>query len=498
MATAISTSQTCRNFINGCWVESSSLRTSERRNPANLDEVVGFAPLSTREEAREAIAAARAAFAGWRDTPAPVRGRVVAKAAILMEQQKDELARLMTREEGKTFKDALGEVQKSINILDFMAGEGRRIAGETLPSELPKNFAYTLKQPLGVVAAIAPWNFPVSIPVWKIAPALIAGNTVVFKPATITPFTGATVVQIFEQAGVPAGVLNMIVGSGSEVGDELIQHPDVRAISFTGSNEVGSDLYAQGARRMKKCQCEMGGKNPLVILADADLPLAVESAVFGAFASTGQRCTATSRVIIEEAVADRFVQLLVERAGKLRTGNGLEPGIDMGPAVDESQLNTDLHYIEVGKKEATLLLGGQRLTGGAYDRGYYVPPTVFDHVAPDSTIAQDEIFGPVLSVIRVRDFDEALRVANSVRFGLSSSLYSNDAGKIFEFIDRIETGITHVNSPTVGGEAHLPFGGMKATGVGMREMGRVAIDFFTELKAVYIDFTGRKRESNVY
>jgi acyl-CoA reductase-like NAD-dependent aldehyde dehydrogenase len=498
MATAISTSQTCRNFINGRWVESSSSRASERRNPADLDEVVGFAPLSTREEAREAIAAARAAFAAWRDTPAPVRGRVVAKAALLMEQQKDELARLMTREEGKTLKDALGEVQKSVNILDFMAGEGRRIAGETLPSELPKNFAYTLKQPLGVVAAIAPWNFPVSIPVWKIAPALVAGNTVVFKPATITPFTGAKVVQIFEQAGVPAGVLNMIVGSGSEVGDEFIQHPDVRAISFTGSNEVGSELYAQGARRMKKCQCEMGGKNPLVILADADLPLAVESAVLGAFASTGQRCTATSRVIIEEAVADRYVELLVERASKLRTGNGLEPGIDMGPAVDESQLNTDLQYIEVGKKEAKLLLGGQRLTGGAYNRGYFVPPTVFDHVAPDSTIAQDEIFGPVLSVIRVRDFDEALRVANSVRFGLSSSLYSNDAAKIFEFIDRIETGITHVNSPTVGGEAQLPFGGMKATGVGMREMGRVAIDFFTELKAVYIDFTGRKRESNVY
>jgi acyl-CoA reductase-like NAD-dependent aldehyde dehydrogenase len=498
MATAISTSQTCRNFINGRWVESSSSRASERRNPADLDEVVGFAPLSTREEAREAIAAARAAFAAWRDTPAPVRGRVVAKAALLMEQQKDELARLMTREEGKTLKDALGEVQKSVNILDFMAGEGRRIAGETLPSELPKNFAYTLKQPLGVVAAIAPWNFPVSIPVWKIAPALVAGNTVVFKPATITPFTGAKVVQIFEQAGVPAGVLNMIVGSGSEVGDEFIQHPDVRAISFTGSNEVGSELYAQGARRMKKCQCEMGGKNPLVILADADLPLAVESAVLGAFASTGQRCTATSRVIIEEAVAEHFVQLLVERASKLRTGNGLEPGIDMGPAVDESQLNTDLQYIEVGKKEAKLLLGGQRLTGGAYNRGYFVPPTVFDHVAPDSTIAQDEIFGPVLSVIRVRDFDEALRVANSVRFGLSSSLYSNDAAKIFEFIDRIETGITHVNSPTVGGEAQLPFGGMKATGVGLREMGSVAIDFFTELKAVYIDFTGSKRESNIY
>ena len=498
MATATSTVQVCRNFIQGRWVESSSSRTSERRNPANLDEVIGLAPLSTREETRQAVAAALAAFPKWRDTPAPVRGRVISKAALLMEEQKDDLALLMTREEGKALKDALGEVQKSINILEFMAGESRRIGGETVPSELPKNFAYTLKQPLGVVGAITPWNFPISIPVWKIAPALVAGNTVVFKPATLTPFTGAKVVEIFERAGVPAGALNMVAGSGGEVGDELLQHPDVRAVSFTGSTEVGSELYAQGARRMKKCQCEMGGKNPLVILADADLPLAVESAVFGAFASTGQRCTATSRVVIEEAVADRFVEMLVERARKLRVGNGLEPGIDVGPAVDEAQMKTDLRYIEIGKKEGKLLLGGGRLSGGAFDRGYFVAPTIFDHVAPGSSIAQDEIFGPVLSVIRVKNFEEALGVANSVRYGLSSSLYTNDAAKIFEFIDRIETGITHVNSPTVGGEAQLPFGGMKGTGVGLREMGRVAIDFYTELKTVYIDYTGSKRDSNIY
>jgi len=498
MATATTTAQICRNFINGRWVESRSPRTVERRNPANLDELIGLAPLSTREETREAIVAARGAFAAWRDTPAPVRGRVIAKAALLMEQQKEELARILTREEGKTLKDSLGEVVKSINILEFMAGEARRIGGETLPSELPKNFAYTLKQPLGVVAAITPWNFPVSIPCWKMAPALVAGNTVVFKPATLTPFTGAKVVEIFEQAGVPAGVLNMVVGAGGEVGDELLQHPDVRAVSFTGSNEVGSELYAQGARKMKKCQCEMGGKNPLVILADADLPLAVESTVFGAFASTGQRCTATSRVVVEEKVADKFVELLVERARKFKVGNGLEPSVDMGPAVDESQLKTDLKYIEIGKKEAKLLLGGERLTGWEHARGYFVAPTIFDHVAPNSTIAQDEIFGPVLSVVRVRDFDEALQVANSVRYGLSSSIYTNDAAKIFEFIDRIETGITHINSPTVGGEAQLPFGGMKATGIGLREMGRVAIDFYTELKTVYIDYTGRKRESTIY
>jgi aldehyde dehydrogenase (NAD+) len=501
MATA-TTVQGVRNFVNGQWVESASGRSSERRNPANWDEVVSVAPLSTREETRAAIAAGQAAFPAWRDTPAPVRGRAVAKAAVLMEQQKEELARLLTREEGKTLKDSLGEVQKSINILEFMAGEARRIGGETLPSELPKNFAYTIKQPLGVVGMITPWNFPVSIPVWKMAPALVAGNTVVFKPAELTPATGAAVVELFDLAGVPAGVINMVLGAGEEVGDELVRHRDVRAVSFTGSTEVGSRIYAEGARGMKKCQCEMGGKNPVVVLADADIPLAVESAVFGAFGSTGQRCTATSRVVIEERVADQFAKLAVERTRQLKTGNGLLPGVDMGPAVDEQQCSTDWHYIEIGKKEAQLLCGGERLQGTAhgtdYSRGYYVPPTIFDHVGADSVIAQDEIFGPVLSIVRVKDFDEAMAAANSVRYGLSSSLYSNDAAKIFEFIDKIETGITHVNSPTVGGEAQLPFGGMKSTGVGLREMGRVAVDFYSELKTVYIDYTGRKRESNIY
>ena len=498
MATATQATETCRNFINGKWVESRSSKTVERRNPANLDELIGLAPLSTRDEAREAVAAAQAAFPVWRETPAPARGKVIARAALIMEQRKEELARMLTREEGKTLKDSLGEVQKSINILEFMAGEARRIGGETLPSELPKNFAYTIKQPLGVVAAITPWNFPVSIPCWKMAPALVAGNTVVFKPATLTPFTGAKVVEIFEQAGVPAGVLNMVVGSGSEVGDELLQNPIVRAVSFTGSNEVGSELYAQGARRMKKCQCEMGGKNPVVVLKDADLTLAADSCTFGAFGSTGQRCTATSRVVVEEAVASKFVEMLLERTRKLKVGNGLEPGVDMGPAVDEAQMKTDLHYIDLGKKTAKLLVGGQRLTGAGYDRGYFVAPTIFDEVEASSDLAQDEVFGPVLSVIHVKDFEEGLHVANSVRYGLSSSLYTNDASKIFEFIDKIETGITHINSPTVGGEAQLPFGGMKATGIGLREMGRVAIDFYTELKTIYIDYTGAARESRVY
>jgi len=450
-------------------------------------------PLSTREEVREAIAAARTAFPIWRDTPAPLRGRVLGRAAALMEKQKDALARTLTREEGKTLKESLVEVQRSINVLEFSAGEGRRMGGETIPSEFAKNVAYTIKQPLGVVGAITPWNFPVAIPVWKAAPALVAGNTMVLKPAELTPECAAKVVEIFHEAGAPAGVLNMVLGAGEEVGDELLQDREVRAISFTGSNEVGGHIYAMAARQMKKCQCEMGGKNPVVVLRDADLALATESVVLGAFGSSGQRCTATSRVVVEDTIADEFVKMLVERARKLNMGNGLDANIDVGPVVDEQQLNTVMRYLELGKREGRLLLGGERMTGRDYDNGYFIAPTIFDHVAWNSAIAQEEIFGPVLSVIRVPDFGEALRVANSVKYGLSSSIYTNDARRIFEFIDRIESGITHVNAPTVASEAQMPFGGMKATGVGIREMGRVAIDFYTEMKAVYINYAGHKQ-----
>jgi aldehyde dehydrogenase (NAD+) len=498
MATATSAAQLCRNFVNGKWVESKSAKIVERRNPANTDELVASIPLSTREEMKEAIAAAKNAFPAWRETPPPNRGKILFKAVRIMEEQKEELARLLTREEGKTLKDSLGEVQRAINITEFMAGEARRLNGETLTSELPKNFAYTIRQPLGVVGAITPWNFPVAIPVWKIAPALVCGNTVVFKPATLTPLTAMKLVEIFEQAGLPAGVLNLVMGSGRDAGDELVQSPVVHGLSFTGSNEVGSQLYACGAQKLKKIQCEMGGKNPVVILADADLGLALESTLAGAFASTGQRCTATSRVVIEEKVADVFLAKLVEKAKKYSVGNGLDAGVEMGPSVDETQMNTVLKYIEIGKKEAKLLCGGERLTGAKYDKGWFVSPTIFDQVRPDSELAQEEIFGPVLSIVRVKDFDEALHVANSVRFGLSSSIYSTDSNKIFEFVDKIETGMTHVNSPTVGGEAHVPFGGAKDSSVGPREVGHAAIEFYTDTKIVYIDYTGRKRESSIY
>jgi methylmalonic acid semialdehyde dehydrogenase len=495
MTTAIATDQLCRNFINGEWVESKSTKIFERRNPANSDEVVARIPLSTREEMKHAIAAARAAFPAWRDAPAPNRGKILFKVVRIMEEQKEELARLLTREEGKALKDALGEVQRAINIAEFMAGEARRINGETLPSETAKTFTYTIRQPLGVVGAITPWNFPVAIPIWKIAPALVYGNTVVLKPAELTPLCAIRIAEIFAQAGLPAGVLNVILGAGEDVGDELVQNPLVHGLSFTGSTDIGCKIYATGAERQKKVQCEMGGKNPVVVLADADLKMALESVVGGAFASTGQRCTASSRVVVEEKVADEFVAMLVERTKTFAVGDGLVPGIEMGPSVDETQMNTVLKYIEIGKKEGTLLCGGARMSGPKYEKGWFVAPTIFDKVASDSRIAQEEIFGPVLSVIRVKDFDEALEVANSVRYGLSSSIYSTDSNKIFEFIDRIETGMTHVNSPTVGGEAHVPFGGTKHSSIGPHEVGHGAMDFYTDTKVVYLDYTGRKHDS---
>jgi alpha-ketoglutaric semialdehyde dehydrogenase len=497
MATAVTSAAACRNFIGGKWVESAAAQFFERRNPANTDEIVARIPLSTRAEMREAIAAAKAAFPAWRETPAPERGKILFRAVRIMEQQKDALARLLTREEGKALTDSLGEVQRSINILEFMAGEARRLNGEHYPSEARKNLSYTMKVPLGVVGAITPWNFPLCIPVWKIAPALVAGNTCVLKPAELTPLCAVRMAEIFAEAGLPAGVLNVVLGAGEEVGDELVRNSDVRAISFTGSTEIGRRIYETGARRMQKVQCEMGGKNPVVILSDADLALAVQSVVFGAFASTGQRCTATSRVIVEENVADQFVSMLTERTKNFKVGNGLEPSVEMGPSVDQNHMNSVLSYIEIGKQEGPLILGGHRLTGGAYDKGYFVAPTIFDHVPVNSRIAQEEIFGPVLCIIRVKNFEEALAAANASRYGLASSIYTNDATRIFEFIDRIEAGITHVNSPTVGGEAHMPFGGIKDTGVGPREVGHAALDFYTELKTVYIDYTGRKRESSV-
>lgn len=485
-----------KNFIGGQWVASTSGKTVDNINPARPSEVLGRVRLSTRDEARAAIEAAQAAFPAWSELPAPKRGDYLFAVQRILERRKPELAEMLTREEGKILRESLGEVQKAINVVEFIAGEGRRLGGITRPSELANTFCYTVRVPLGVVSLVTPWNFPVAIPLWKIAPAILAGNTCVFKPATITPGTAVMLMEILEEAKLPAGVVNLVLGSGAEVGDELVRNPHIKAVSFTGSNEVGCKLYADAAARHIKVQCEMGGKNPIVVLDDADVPLAVESTAQGAFGSTGQRCTATSRVIIDEAVADDFVAQLKARAEAVKVGDGLDPAISMGPSVDQGQMEKVLEYIDIGKTHdnAVLVTGGKRAAG----EGYFIEPTIFDHVNRQMRIAREEIFGPVVSVIRVRGIEAAIEAANDVDYGLSSSVYTNDVGRIFRFIDKIETGITHVNSPTMGGEAQLPFGGMKATGVGSREMNEEAFDFFTEIKTVYVDYTGKKRDTNIY
>src|SRR3989475_3368205 len=434
--------ETYRNFIGGKWIESASSKTVNNINPANVNDVLGTVHQATRDEARAAVAAAAEAFHGWRSTPAPARGKIVARAAHLMEDAKEELAQILTHEEGKTISESRGELQRSINVAEFCAGESRRMNGETIFSELPSNFVYTIKQPLGVVACVTPWNFPAAIPTWKIAPALVAGNTVVFKPATLTPATAVRIVEIFAEAGIPAGVLNLVLGSGSDAGDEIIIHPAVKAVSFTGSNPVGIRLYESVSRRGAKCQCEMGGKNPVVVLEDADLDLAVENTAQGAFGSTGQRCTATSRAIVVDKIADEFVERVSQRAQSMRIGDGMDPQTELGPSVDEGQFKTVLEYLNIGREDgATLVCGGERATGDGLDKGYFIKPTVFDRVTPDMRIAREEIFGPVLSIMRVQDFDEAMQVANDTEFGLSSSIFTNDAARIFRFVDEIETEI---------------------------------------------------------
>ncbi|MDQ2745862.1 MAG: aldehyde dehydrogenase family protein [Acidobacteriota bacterium] len=488
-----------RNFIGGEWRESSSKNTLENINPANVKDLIGTTKLSTREEARHAVEAAHSAFKDWRNTPAPTRGKIVAKFARLLEDNKEELAQILTREEGKTLAESRGELLRSINVAEFCAGESRRLNGETIQSELSANFAYTIKEPHGVVALVTPWNFPVAIPVWKIAPALVAGNTVVFKPAEATPETAVRICELFEEAGLPKGVLNLVLGAGEEVGDEIANHPAVKAISFTGSTATGIKLYEQAARRGAKVQCEMGGKNPVVVMDDCDLDLAVESTVNGAFGSTGQRCTATSRAVVIDKIADEFVRKVVEKARAMRIGDGANSNTEMGPCVDEKQFKTVLKYIDIGREDgAEMLCGGKRADGENLENGYFIEPTVFDKVTPDMRIAQEEIFGPVLSVLRVKDFDEAMTVANDSQYGLTSSIFTGDPNLIFRFVREIETGMTHINSPTTGGEAHIPFGGVKMTGIGAREQGSTSLDFYTELKVVYVDYTGRRREGNLY
>src|SRR5437773_1391303 len=413
-----------RNFIRGEWISKREGREIEVRNPADQDELLGKGILASAREAEAAIAAASEALPAWARMPAPKRGEIVERAADLLRAEEEEVARLLTREEGKTLAEAKGEIYRAYNVLNYTAGQSRRIGGVTIPSELAKNFAYTMRQPLGVVALITPWNFPIAIPAWKIAPALVAGNTVVFKPSSTTPLTAAKLVEIFERAGLPAGVLNLLVGSSSDVGDLLTHDRRVRGISFTGSSENGTQIYATCAARGVKAQCEMGGKNPVIVLEDADLDLAVDGIVSGAFGSTGQRCTATSRAVLQESIADELIARMADRVSKWRVGNGLEPDIQMGPLASAQQLKTVEQYIDIGKREgAKLVIGGKRPAG--LPRGFFMEPTIFDGVKPEHRIAREEIFGPVLSVVRAKDYDQALEFANSSDYGLTSSIYTN-------------------------------------------------------------------------
>ncbi len=490
---------TYRNYIGGRWVPSSNGETFPSINPANTEEVLGHFPRSPREDATAAVDAASEASPAWKAMVAPDRARIFAKAIEIAKGRADELGEVMCREEGKIYKEARGEIIKGLNLVEYYVGEGWRIQGYTRPSEMSQTFTYTTRRPLGVVSLITPWNFPWAIPCWKIAPALIAGNTAVFKPATPTPLCAIKWVEVLEEAGLPPGVLNLVMGPGSTVGDEFVNNPAIQAISFTGSNGVGMRLNEQAARRGAKVTCEMGGKNAVVVMADADLDLALEGILQGAFGSTGQRCTATSRVVADKAIVGELTERIVERARAIKVGNGMDPTVDMGPAVNESELKTDLDYIDIANAEgARLCAGGHRLTDGDLSKGYFVAPTVFDNVQPSMRIAKEEVFGPVLSILAADGYDDAIAKANDVEYGLTASIYSRDSTHCMRFVDDAEVGMVHINQPTIGGEAQLPFGGIKSTGVGDREMSVEGINFFTEIKTVFFDYTGAARKTNIY
>jgi aldehyde dehydrogenase (NAD+) len=479
-----------RNCIAGQWIECKTKATFPNVNPANTKETVGLFQASGPDDIQEACEAAAKAQPAWAALPAPLRGEFLHKAAEIMESRLQKLSEEMTREEGKTLPEAKGEVKRAINILRYFGGEGPRQFCYQIPSERENVFCYTLRKPLGVVALITPWNFPSAIPAWKMAPALVAGNTVVIKPASLAPLSAYRIVEALHEAGLPAGALNYVTGSGGAVGNALLEHPAIRAVSFTGSCEVGNALYDKVTKRRLRLQLEMGGKNPTIVLKDADLDYATSVLVNGAFFSTGQKCTACSRAIIEKAIYEALVEKLVARTKKLKVGNGLEPGIEIGPAVDANQLETDLKYIEIAKREgAQLLCGGNRLTGGVFDLGYFVEPTIFAGVTPEMRIAQEEVFGPVLALMVANDFEDAMRLANGVRFGLSASIVSRDLTRVHQFINRIEAGLITVNLPTAGVEYQLPFGGTKESSFGMREQGPAALDFYTETRTVYLKYT---------
>jgi len=491
-------SSTYQNFIAGEWVDAQSGETFENRNPANWHEVIGVFPSSGQADVEAAVKAAKEAFDAWRLMPAPARGDILRRVGDIMTARKEDLARNMTREMGKVLDETRGDVQEGIDTAYYAATEGRRLFGHTVPSELPNKFNMSLRVPIGVAGIITPWNFPMAIPTWKIFPALVCGNTVVFKPASDTPLTATTFVEILLEAGVPPKVVNLVHGSGSKVGTHIVNHPDIDLISFTGSSAVGKAISKGASDTLKRVSLELGGKNAQIVMEDANLELALEGVLWGAFGTTGQRCTATSRLILHESVYDEFMDMLVAASGKLKLGDGLKPETNVGPLINEGQRNVVQEYVEIGKKEgATLVRGGNVYSVGDCANGWFHEPTIFGDVTPDMRIAQEEIFGPVLSVLKISSFDEAIRVLNDSKYGLSSSIYTNDVNRGFRALRDIQAGITYLNGPTIGAEAHMPFGGVKETGNGHREGGWEVYEFYTETKTVFIDYSGKLQRAQI-
>jgi aldehyde dehydrogenase (NAD+) len=486
------------NYIAGQWQDAVAGQSFDDYSPADFSDKIGSFPSSGPADIDAAVNAARTAFASWSSRPAPDRGKVMRSLGDVLTERKTDIARAMTHEMGKPLEETKGDVQEAIDTAYYAASETRRLFGKTVPSELPDKMNMTIRRPVGVCGMITAWNFPVAVPSWKLIPALAAGNTAVFKPSELAPHSGALLVEAFLDAGLPEGVLNLVQGDGT-AGEALVKHPDVDAIGFTGSSEVGKAIAETCGRLNKKCSLEMGGKNPMIVMEDADLDLALEGVLWGAFGTTGQRCTATSRLICHEAVVDTFVDMIEAAADDLVLGDGLNEGVDVGPLINEAALEKVTHYVNVGREEdgATLAFGGHRATGNGLDTGYFFEPTVFTGVTPDMTIAQEEIFGPVLSVLPIQSYDEAVEVANNTEYGLSSSIYTQDVNHAFRAMQDLQAGITYVNGPTIGAEAHMPFGGVKDTGNGHRDGGWEVFDFYTETKTCYIDFSGQLQKAQM-
>ncbi len=487
-----------KNFIAGEWCDSDSGQRFDNINPADHDDNIGTFPKSVASDVDRGVAAARDAYHEWSLVPAPERGEIMKRAGDLMLKRKEDTARLQTREMGKILAETRGDVQEGIDTAYYAFGEARRMFGQTVPSELPNKFNLTTRMPIGVVGVITPWNFPMAIPTWKIFPALTCGNTVVFKPASDTPATASIFVEILLEAGVPPMAINLVHGSGSIVGERIVNHPDIDVISFTGSSAVGRTINAAAGMHLKRVSLELGGKNAQIVMQDADKELALEGILWGAFGTTGQRCTATSRLIVHESLHDEFIELLINAVKKLKLGNGLDESVGMGPIINEAARKQIHEYVRIGKREgARLILGGEYATGDSLDNGTFYEPTIFTDVQPGMKIHDEEIFGPVLCVLKARDLDEAIKLQNATEYGLSSSIYTRDVNAAFRAIRDIQAGITYINGPTIGAECHLPFGGIKNTGNGHREGGWAVYDFFSEPKTVYVDYSGRLQRAQI-